>query len=293
MTNITVPSAIISPSSEAALSPGMVSVIWELAHCLDLARIDASRNETVELVIPTQQLRGPGGRTDNTNLRQWLDRLTGLKLQGEYRGDPWAAVMVAQYEFKSAGALVRIIIPPAAVTALRSGDTFAKIEAAAAHQLPGHARRLYALLADKRRLKQPEWTFELNELRSIMGVAETRSYARWAEFSRTVLTPAVEGINDYGTIVVTMEPIKRGRAVHAVKFSWAWKSLDDVRVTSEENERHSTARRKSLPEKSDAPPLVKTDEEYGITASAIQQLATNIGHKLRVSSNDEAPEQKL
>lgn len=277
---------MIAPSSEASLSPGMVSVIWELAHCLDLARIDASRDETVELVIPTQQLRGPEGRSDNTNLRQWLDRLTGLKLQGEYRGDPWAAVIVAQYEFRDGGSAVRIIIPPAAVTALRSGDTFAKIEAAAAHQLPGHARRLYALLADKRRLKQPEWTFELDELRSLMGVTETRSYARWAEFSRTVLTPAVDGINDYGTVVVTMAPIKRGRSVHAVKFSWAWKSLDDARVTTEENERHSTARRKATPNQSDAPPLVEAEPDP-VVREGMGQLLEGLGQKLR--SPDASP----
>lgn len=264
----------------------MLSVIWELAHCLDLARIDATRDETVELVVPTQQLRGPEGRTDNTNLRQWLDRLTGLKLQGEYRGDPWAAVMVAQYEFKGGGSLVRIIIPPAAVTALRSGDTFAKIEAAAAHQLPGHARRLYALLADKKRLKQPEWTFELDELRALMGVSSTRSYARWGNFKDWVLTPAIEGINDYGTVTVTMEPVKRGRAVQAVKFAWSWKSLDDARVTNEENDRHSVARRKDIPDNPDAPPLVEADGDP-VVRQGIAQLVHGLGNRLRV---DEDPE---
>lgn len=280
MSQITVPSSIIAPSSEASLSPGMVSVVWELAHCLDAARVDASRDETVELVIPTQQLRGPDGRSDNTNLRQWLDRLTGLKLQGEYRGDPWAAVMVAQYEFRGGGALVRIIIPPAAVKALRSGETFAKIETAAAHQLPGHARRLYALLADKKRLGKPEWTFELAELRSLMGVAETRSYARWAEFSRTVLTPAMDGINDYGTVTVTMEPVRCGRSIQAVKFSWSWKTLDDARVTDEENERHSVARRKDAPEHPDAPPLVESEPDPMVHED-MAKLINSLGDKLR------------
>jgi len=259
----------------------MLSVIWELAHCLDLARIDASLDETVELVIPTQQLRGPDARSDNINLKRWLDRLIGIKLQGEYRGDPWAAVMVAQYEFKGGGGSVRIIIPPAAVKALRSSETFAKIETAAAHQLPGHARRLYALLADKKRLKNPEWIFELDELRALMGVADKKTYARWDSFRSWVLTPAVAGINDYGTVRVTMEPVKRGRAVHAVKFSWAWKSLDDARITTEENERHSVARRKGPPQNPDAPPLVK-DVEIG----EIKTLLADVANKLRAESEE-------
>ena len=259
----------------------MVSVIWELAHCLDLARIDPARDETVEIVIPTQKLRGPDGRSDNINLKQWLDRLTGLKLQGDYRGEPWAAVMLAQYEFKKNGSLVRLILPPAAVKALRSSGTFAKIEAAAAHQLPGHARRLYALLADKKRLGNPQWIFELNELRALMGVEKTRSYTRWGNFKDWVLTPAIAGINDYGTVTVTMEPVKQGRTVHSVKFSWAWKSLDDARVTDEENERHSIARRKGAPESPDAPPLVEAQPDPVVREGMTQLLGT-LANNLRV-----------
>ena len=274
------PSSIIAPSSEASLSPGMVAALWEIANALDVQRIPAKVENAVWLTIPTQHLRGPDGRSDNVNLRQWLDRLNGLKLQGEYRGDPWGAVMVAEWHIERGGAVARILIPPAAVQALRSADTFAKIETAAAHQLPGHARRLYALLADKKRLGKPEWTFELDQLRALMGVADKKTYLRWASFRDWVITPAVAGINDYGTVTVAMEPVKRGRAVHAVKFSWAWKSLDEAQVTNEENERHSTARRKASPEPPDAPPLVKTEADP-VVREGMAQLLESLGGKLR------------
>lgn len=283
---ITVPSSIIAPSSEASLSPGMVATLWEIANALDVARIPAKVENAVWLDIPTQQLRGPEGRSDNINLRQWLDRLTGLKLEGEYRGDPWGAVMVAEWHIVRDGALARILMPPAAVKALRSADTFAKIEIAAAHQLPGHARRLYALLADKKRLGKPEWTFELVELRGLMGVADKKTYLRWASFRDWVLTPAVNAINDYGTVTVTMTPVKHGRAVRGVRFAWAWKSVDEAAVTVEENSRHSAARRKDAARNPDAPPLVEAASQF-VEAGEIADLVSGVTASFRVPADNQ------
>ncbi len=283
------PSSIIAPSSEASLSPGMVATLWEIANALDVQRVPAKVDGAVWLTIPTQHLRGPDGRSDNVNLRQWLDRLNGLKLQGEYRGDPWGAVMVAEWHIEQGGTVARILIPPAAVLALRSSDTFAKIETAAAHQLPGHARRLYALLADKKRLGKPEWTFELAQFRALMGVAENSAYQRWNNFRARVIDPAVEAINDYGTVTVAMEPVKRGRAVHAVKFSWAWKSLDEAHVTLEENERAHVARRKEPPEHPDAPPLMEAEAGDPVVREGVAQLVGSLVGKLRVNPEEEPP----
>ena len=45
-------------------------------------------------------------------------------------------------------------MPPAAIQAIRAPKTFAKIEITAAYRLKGHARRLYAALADKKHMGQ-------------------------------------------------------------------------------------------------------------------------------------------
>lgn len=263
----------------------MVAALWEIASELDDQRISAKVTDAIWVEIQTARLRGPGGRDDNGNLRQWLKRLSKIEIEGEYRGDPWGAVMVAEWHILKNGSLARILIPPSAVRALRSAETFAKIETTAAHQLPGHARRLYALLADKKRLGKPEWTYDLGELRELMGVAATRSYARWGEFARTVLNPALIAINDYGTVAVTMETVKQGRTVTGVKFSWSWKTMDDAHVTVEENERHSAARRKAAPSVPDAPPLVETAP--AVTREELDGLVTGLSKSLRVP--DERP----
>jgi plasmid replication initiation protein len=156
--------------------------------------------------------------------------------------------------------MVRFLIPPAAVYALRSPETFAKIETEAAHRLKGPARRLYAVLADKKRLGRPSWTFGLEELRILLAVNDRPSYDRWQSLKRWVLAPAVEAINEFGTVEVAMSPIKEGRSVSGVRFSWRWKSPDMARETEEENTRHSKARRK-VQAVDDAPPMIEDEPQ--------------------------------
>ena len=238
----------------------MVSAVWEIAAALDEQRVPASVPNAIWLEIPTLRLRGEGSRADNVWLRECLDRLTGVKLSGEYRGDPWGAVVLAEWHITQGGSMARLLIPPAGVHALRSPSNFTKIEAHAAHRLTGHGRQLYVLLADKKRLGRPFWTFTVDELRSLMGVADKKSYERWNNFRQWVLEPALAAVNDYGTVEVSMTPEKQGRSVHAVTFRWRWKDPHDAADTARENERHSSVRRRQQ-ETNDAPPLLATEPQ--------------------------------
>jgi hypothetical protein len=260
MRNITVPSSAVALRSEKSLTPAMVAAVWEIAGALDDARTPSEVSNSVWLEIPTSRLRGEGSRADNVWLRECLDRLTGVKLSGEYRGDPWGAVVLAEWHIEQGGSLARLLIPPAGVHALRSPANFTKIEAYAAHRLSGHARQLYAILSDKKRLGRPSWRFTVDELRALMGVETQKSYNVWGAFRRSVLDPAVEAINDYGTVSVRMTPEKLGRSIHAVRFDWSWKDPHAATETARENERHSGTRRKSQA-MDDAPPMIEDEPE--------------------------------
>lgn len=260
MRNITVPSSAVALRSKKSLTPAMVAAVWEIAGALDDARTPAEVSNSVWLEIPTSRLRGEGSRADNVWLRECLERLTGVKLSGEYRGDPWGAVVLAEWHIEQGGSLARLLIPPAGVHALRSPANFTKIEAYAAHRLSGHARQLYAILSDKKRLGRPSWRFTVDELRALMGVEAQKSYDVWAQLRKRVLDPAVEAINDYGTVSVTMTPEKLGRAVHAVRFDWSWKDPHAAAETARENERHRGTRRKSQAA-DDAPPMIEDEPQ--------------------------------
>lgn len=282
------PSSIVTLRSEEHLTPAMVSAVWEIAAALDEQRVPASVPNSVWLKVPTLRLRGEGGRADNVWLRQCLERLTRVRMSGEYRGDPWGAVVLAEWAITEGGSVARLLIPPAGVHALRSPANFTKIEATAAHRLTGHGRRLYAILADKKRLGRPYWTFTLDEMRTLMGVDDRKTYRVWGAFRRYVLLPAMESINDYGTVSVKMTPEKRGRSVHAVRFDWCWKDPHDATETAIENERHSTARRKDQ-ETADAPPMIEDQEQpepaltwwHGLTEAERDNWADQVGRTFK------------
>lgn len=258
-------SILIPTAKNAEITPAMLAVIWGIAHELDQKRVPANVENAVWLEIPSSRLRNPDGRNDNHWLKKVYDRLMTLKLEGEYRGDEWGAVVLAQWEVKQGGSISRLLIPPAAVQAIRAPDTFARIEMAASWQLKGHARRLYAALADKKRMAQTYWEYPLEELQSEVFNLDGK-YSKWYDFNRYVLTPALDQVNDYGTVRVKMTTRKKGKSIDAVRFDWSWKSLDEARVTDEENQRHASARRKSGD--GSAPPL--TDVQ------GLPQLAQNV-----------------
>lgn len=256
MDSLTVSSSMLIPSaSNVEITPAMLTVLWGMAHELDRRRVPANTSDALWLEIPSRQLRNPNGKTDNHWLKTCLDRLMGVKLEGAYRGDEWGAVILAQWEIIEGGTVTRLLVPPAAIQAIRAPKTFAKIEITAAYRLKGHARRLYAALADKKHMGQPYWEYPLGELQRLFQLEG--KYSKWYDFSRYVLTPALEEVNDFGTVTVKATPQKVGRSVRAVRFDWKWKSIDAARVTDEENARHRSARGKTGD--GSAPPL--TDED--------------------------------
>jgi hypothetical protein len=265
MEQIAVSSAALALRATTPLTPAMLSAIWEISAVLDEERTPANVPNAVWLNIPTARLRGPDARQDNVWLRECLDRMTGLKLSGQHRGDEWGAVLVAEWHITEGGSKARILIPPAGVHALRSPGNFVKIETTAAHRLPPHARRLYALLADRKRQREPYAQWSMDNLRGLLGVADKRAYDRWNNFRARVLDTAVEAINDFGTVRVKMTPIKSGRSIAAVRFDWKWKDPHEATETVAENERHSAARRKDQT-KPDAPPMIEHTPKRDDTA---------------------------
>jgi len=253
MDSLSVSSSMLIPVSvNTPISPAMLTVLWGIAHELDRLRMPETVKDAVWLTIPSNRLRNPDGREDNTWLKECLERLTGIQLKGTYRGDDWGAVVLAEWHIRENGALVELLIPPAAVHAIRAPKTFAKIELTAAYKLGGHARRLYAALADKKHMRETWWEYSLDELRALFDSGS--QYPKWYDFRRYVLDPALDQINDFGTVKVKATPQKRGRSVVGVRFDWDWKTLDEARETDEENQKPDIARRKSETVR-DAPPL--------------------------------------
>lgn len=260
MSEIAVPSSLISIQTKEPMSPAMRSVVWEIGAALDEARIQPGHREAVWLAIPTSRLRGEAARNDNAHLKVTLARLTGVYLTGEHKGDEWGAVILAEWHLEQGGSMARLFIPPSAVAAIQTPKTFAKIEARAAHSLTGHGRQLYVLLSDRKNMRQQHWTYTVAELRALMGCEDKKTYQVWAQFNKWVLQPALKQVNDFGTVSVKMTTKRLGRAVEWVRFDWSWKDPHEAADTARQNERHSSTRRKQQ-EHDDAPPMIEDGEQ--------------------------------
>lgn len=274
---LTVRTRLLYAEPSEPLTGAERALAWELCALLDEQRAPAEAEDAVWITVEASRLRGPGGRDDNQHLTRCLAKLARVQFRGEDPdGTRWLAQLIAQADVS--WDRVRLLVPPRAVAFLRSPGTFAKIDAEAVHRLPPNARTLYALLADRFRQRQQEWTVDLDTLKSALGL--TGRYARFNSFRERVLVPSVAAINDYGAARVTWEPVKLGRGVQSVRFAWALKAPAEAEETAKENNRHSTARRR-VQEDADAPPLVVQDARrwwaVDLTADQREDLSARYG----------------
>lgn len=81
-----------------------------------------------------------------------------------------------------------------------------------------HCILIYELLLSYSRSdEQRELKISVDELKSFLQVSE--NYGEWKDFRRWVLLPALQQINTYTDLQVTMEPVRRGRFIRELKFT--------------------------------------------------------------------------
>lgn len=97
-----------------------------------------------------------------------------------------------------------------------------------------YSLRLYEIIALRSGLdhKTTE-TFTLEDLRSRLGVPPGK-LTTWSNLRVFALDPAIAEVNQLAGFTVGYEPIKRGRAVSAVKLTWATKAPPDRKATKRE-----------------------------------------------------------
>lgn len=103
-----------------------------------------------------------------------------------------------------------------------------------------YAIRLYELLKSYQR-NNYEWFFEVEELKKQLDCG---NYARFPDFRRWVLEPAIKEINEFTDIKIYWEPTKEGKKVTRVTFYMVRKEgealLDANRAISEALDGHET-----------------------------------------------------
>ena len=94
-----------------------------------------------------------------------------------------------------------------------------------------HSIRIYELLKQYENIGNR--TFTVDELKKILMLEG--QYNRFSNFESRVLKPTMEEINDYTDLKVSYEKIKKGRAIHSIKYKIELKEIDDYKAYLEEN----------------------------------------------------------
>jgi len=87
-----------------------------------------------------------------------------------------------------------------------------------------YSPRLYELLKSYQKNNR-RWFFDVDDLKELL---DCTNYARWPDFRRRVLEPAITEINQYSDLKVTMTTEKEGRKVTRITFVMTDKSPTDL-----------------------------------------------------------------
>lgn len=101
--------------------------------------------------------------------------------------------------------------------------------------------RLYLLLSLRAGLRKTSETFEMDDLRHILGL-EDGKFSRWPDLRRFVLDRAVAEINHLAGFRMGHIPIKKGRKITAVKLTWGRKDLPELIEAQKELDRPRVGR---------------------------------------------------
>ena len=126
-----------------------------------------------------------------------------------------------------------------------------------------HAIRIYELCMQYKTVGKREIT--LDELKKWLQIED--KYPRYNSFNEWVLTPSIAEINEKSDLAVTVEPIKRGRAIHSLNFVIGSKKRTAQKI-------EEVAKRPVFPHKNKYGKFVKLDKqnpkmsnhEYGLWA---------------------------
>ena len=106
-----------------------------------------------------------------------------------------------------------------------------------------YAIALYEMAEKRVRLKyKNSEEFKLNEFRGLLSVP-TGKLKRWADLRRYAIEPAVEEINQLCDFSISVEPIKEGRSVAAVRLSWSAKDDEAHDEAARERQRPRVGRK--------------------------------------------------
>lgn len=238
-----------------------------MTHVVPLTALnDAAHRSKEELLAAARELAGTTVRLDVTRANGRKATKVGPLLADVERDED------------SDGEL-RFELSPVLREVLRVSNHWAILSRQAVNAFQSrYSLRLYELVSLRVGLDQVQSeTFSIDDLRKLFGVPSGK-LTTWSNLRMKVLDISVSEVSHLTGLMVRYEPVKRGKAVMAVKLIWREKSRQQRAAAAKELDASSigrVVRREGKAEK-----IIDTDEQAEI-AAGLRELSASLGQGLR------------
>lgn len=180
------------------------------------------------------------------SLRRLMAAIVVVKVRNNANGRPSTRQMqlLGTNDIEEGGPIT-YSFPPELVKIIRNTQIFARLHTRVMFELSSkYSLALYEFLQRRKNLKHVRYeVLSVEEVRGMLGVAPGRLRA-FGHLNDKAIRPAAKEVSFLTDYEITAEPIRRGRAVTQVKFSWTKKMDVGAQVAAvEELERSRIGRR--------------------------------------------------
>lgn len=156
------------------------------------------------------------GTTENKRLKLCLEELADIKVETFDDKDNWGFFHLIS-RVKKTDDMLLIELSGEITDALYKNNYYTTLDLLTIRSLKGkHSVPLYEMALRYNKVQIPE--MPIDELRILTGTDKKKSYDNFSNFEIKVLIPAVNEINAVTDILLSYEPITRGRKTIALKF---------------------------------------------------------------------------
>lgn len=182
------------------------------------------------------------------SLRRLMSAIVIIKIRNNKNGNPSTRQiqLLGTNEVEDKGGSIEYSFPVALIKIIKDTQIFARLHTKVMFELSSkYSLTLYEFLQKRKNLQYiSHETLSLEETRALFGVSKNKLKS-FGHFNDKALKPAVKEVSFLTEYDISAEPIRTGRAVTHIKFSWQKKEDIGAQISAVEELERSKVGRKS------------------------------------------------
>ncbi len=181
-----------------------------------------------------------------SSLRRLMSAIVVIKIRHNNNGKPSTRQMqlLGENDIEDKGGTIKYSFPPKLISVIQNTKIFARLHTKVMFQLSSkYSLALYEFIQRRKDLKYKNYELRsIEEVRGLLGVGKNKLKS-FGHLNDKAIKPAIKEVSFLTEIDIHAEPIRQGRSVTHVKFSWQKKHDIGAQIAAvEELERSRVGR---------------------------------------------------